>query len=231
MNAITVTVPTIPVQGAASPFPVRRIWCVGQNYADHAREMGGDPDRAPPFFFAKPGDAVVAGGGTLVFPPETTSLHHEVELVAAIGIGGRAIDPVQALDHVYGYAVGLDMTRRDLQAEAKRLGRPWALAKGFDQSCPIGTIVPASSGFDPLQGAITLSVNGMLRQSGDLSQMIWTVSEAISFLSRFVALAPGDLIMTGTPAGVGPVLPGDVVTGACDGLNDITVRYVAGDAP
>jgi fumarylpyruvate hydrolase len=229
MNAITVTVPTIPVQGAASPFPVRRIWCVGQNYAEHAREMGGDPDRAPPFFFAKPGDAVVPGGGTLVFPPETASLHHEVELVVAIGIGGRAIDPVQALDHVYGYAVGLDMTRRDLQAEAKRLGRPWALAKGFDQSCPIGTIVPASSGFDPLKGAITLTVNGVLRQSGDLSQMIWTVAEAIAFLSRFVALAPGDLIMTGTPAGVGPVLPGDVVTGACDGLGDITIRYVAGD--
>lgn len=231
MNAITVTLPTIPVQGAASPFPVRRIWCVGQNYADHAREMGGDPDRAPPFFFAKPGDAVVPGGGTLVFPPETASLHHEVELVVAIGIGGRAIDPVQALDHVYGYAVGLDMTRRDLQADAKRLGRPWALAKGFDQSCPIGSIVPAGGGFDPRHGAITLTVNGVLRQSGDLSQMIWTVAEAIAFLSRFVALAPGDLIMTGTPAGVGPVLPDEVVTGACEGLGDITVRYVSGDAP
>lgn len=231
MHAITVSVPTIPVQGSASPFPVRRIWCVGQNYADHAREMGGDPDRAPPFFFAKPGDAVVPGGGTLVFPPETASLHHEVELVVAIGIGGRSIDPVQALDHVYGYAVGLDMTRRDLQAEAKKLGRPWALAKGFDQSCPIGSIVPAGAGFDPSHGAITLTVNGVLRQSGDLSQMIWTVAEAIAFLSRFVALAPGDLIMTGTPAGVGPVLPGDVVTGTCEGLGDITVRYVAGDAP
>ncbi|NPD67590.1 fumarylacetoacetate hydrolase family protein [Lichenicola cladoniae] len=231
MHAITVLVPTIPVQGSASPFPVRRIWCVGQNYADHAREMGGDPDRAPPFFFAKPGDAVVPGGGTLVFPPETASLHHEVELVVAIGIGGRSIDPVQALDHVYGYAVGLDMTRRDLQAEAKKLGRPWALAKGFDQSCPIGGIVPAVAGFDPSHGAITLTVNGVLRQSGDLSQMIWTVAEAIAFLSRFVALAPGDLIMTGTPAGVGPVLPGDLVTGTCEGLGDITVRYVAGDAP
>jgi fumarylpyruvate hydrolase len=231
MHAITVPVPTIPVQGSASPFPVRRIWCVGQNYADHAREMGGDPDRAPPFFFAKPGDAVVPGGGTLVFPPETASLHHEVELVVAIGIGGRSIDPVQALDHVYGYAVGLDMTRRDLQAEAKKLGRPWALAKGFDQSCPIGSIVPASAGFDPSHGAITLTVNGAMRQSGDLSQMIWTVAEAIAFLSRFVALAPGDLIMTGTPAGVGPVLPDDVVTGTCEGLGDITVRYVAGDAP
>ena len=224
--AITVPVPTIPVQGEATAFPVRRIWCVGRNYAEHAREMGGDPDRTPPFFFAKPADAVVPGGGTLLFPLQTSSLHHEVELVVAIGVGGEDIAASRALDHVFGYAVGLDMTRRDLQAEAKRLGQPWALAKGFDQSCPIGAIVPAA-GFDPGRGAIGLTVNGAARQSGDLSEMIWPVPDAIAFLSRFVALAPGDLIMTGTPAGVGPVLPGDVVTGACDGLGEITVRYVA----
>ena len=229
----TVPVPTVPVQGEAAAFPVRRIWCVGRNYAEHAREMGSDPERTPPFFFAKPADAVVPGGGTLVFPPQTAALHHEVELVVAIGVGGQDIEASRALEHVYGYAVGLDMTRRDLQAEAKRLGQPWAFAKGFDQSCPIGTIVPAASGFDPTNGAIGLTVNGTQRQSGNLSDMIWPVQDAIAFLSRFVALAPGDLIMTGTPAGVGPVLPGDVVTGACDGLGEITVRYVAcrtGDA-
>ena len=225
-NTITIPLPTIPVQGEAAAFPVRRIWCVGRNYADHAREMGSDPDRTPPFFFAKPADAVVPGGGTLVFPSQTSSLHHEVELVVAIGVGGEEIAASEALQHVYGYAVGLDMTRRDLQADAKRLGQPWALAKGFDQSCPIGAIVPAATGFDPTSGAIGLTVNGRQRQSGDLSEMIWPVSEAVAFLSRFVVLAPGDLIMTGTPAGVGPVLPGDVVTGTCAGLGEITVRYV-----
>lgn len=227
-TTITVRMPTVPVRASTEPFPVRRIWCVGQNYADHTREMGGDPDRAPPFFFAKPGDAVVPGGGTLDFPPQTGSLHHEVELVVAIGTGGRDIAPGQALSHVFGYAVGLDMTRRDLQAEAKALGRPWAFAKGFDESCPIGEIVPVAAIGHPDQGPITLTVNDAVRQSSDLSQMIWPVPEAIAFLSRFVALAPGDLIMTGTPAGVGPVLPGDVVTGSCAGLGSITVTYRAG---
>ncbi len=227
LEAIAVQVPMVPVAGKAAGFPVRRIWCVGQNYADHTREMGGDPDRAPPFFFSKPADAVVPGGGTLAFPSETQSLHHEVELVVAIGRAGRDIAPEQALDHVYGYAVGLDMTRRDLQAEAKRLGRPWAFAKGFDESCPISPIVPASHCGHLRAGAITLSVNGAPRQAGDLAQMIWSVPDAIAFLSRFVALAPGDLIMTGTPAGVGPVRPGDVVTGACAGVGDVTVTYQA----
>ena len=227
LDGIAVQVPVVPVAGEAAGFPVRRIWCVGQNYADHAREMGGDPDRAPPFFFSKPADAVVPGGGTLAFPSQTQSLHHEVELVVAIGRAGRDIAPEQALDHVYGYAVGLDMTRRDLQAEAKRLGRPWAFAKGFDQSCPISPIVPASHCGHPQAGAITLSVNGTPRQAGDLAQMIWPVPEAIAFLSRYVALAPGDLIMTGTPAGVGPVQPGDVVTGACAGIGNVTVTYQA----
>ena len=227
LESIAVQVPMVPVAGKAAGFPVRRIWCVGQNYADHTREMGGDPDRAPPFFFSKPADAVVPGGGTLAFPSETQSLHHEVELVVAIGRAGRDIAPEQALDHVYGYAVGLDMTRRDLQAEAKRLGRPWAFAKGFDESCPISPIVPASRCGHLRVGAITLSVNGAPRQAGDLAQMIWSVPDAIAFLSRFVALAPGDLIMTGTPAGVGPVRPGDVVTGACAGVGDVTVTYQA----
>jgi fumarylpyruvate hydrolase len=220
-----VAVPTVPVSGSDASFPVRRIWCVGQNYADHAREMGSDPDRAPPFFFAKPADAVVPGGGALPFPVATGDLHHEIELVVAIGRGGAAIAAADALDHVFGYAVGLDMTRRDLQAEAKKQGRPWAFAKGFDQSCPIGAIVPAERIGHPARGAISLSVNGTLKQSGDLSQMIWPVAEAINFLSRFVSLAPGDLIMTGTPAGVGPVRPGDTLHGRCEGVGEIVVRY------
>ncbi len=228
----TVAQPVVPVRGHPTPFPVRRIWCVGQNYADHAREMGADPDRAPPCFFSKPGDAVVPGGGTLDFPSQTAELHHEVELVAAIGVGGHDIDPARALSHVFGYAVGLDMTRRDLQAAAKQAGRPWSFAKGFDESCPIGAIVPAEAIGYPVSGAITLSVAGQLRQSGDLADMIWPVADAIAFLSRFVALAPGDLIMTGTPAGVGPVRPGETVTGACAGpgfdLGEITVTYREG---
>ncbi len=223
----SVTVPVVPVAGTDTPFPVRRIWCVGQNYAEHAREMGGDPDRAEPFFFSKPADAVVPGGGMLPYPTQTASLHHEVELVVAIGVGGEEIAPERALLHVFGYAVGLDMTRRDLQAEAKRNGRPWALAKGFDQSCPLGAIVPVARSGHPDRGAITLTVDGVLRQSGDLSQMIWSVGEAIAFLSRFVSLQPGDLLMTGTPAGVGPVRPGEVVTGACAGVGEVTVSYRA----
>ena len=224
---IVVTIPTIPVAGAETPFPVRRIWCVGQNYAEHTREMGGDPDRTPPFFFSKPGDSVVPGGGLLDYPSQTRSLHHEVELVVAIGTGGRDIAPEHALDHVFGYAVGLDMTRRDLQADAKKAGRPWAFAKGFDESCPISPIVAVAQSGHPDRGSITLSIDGVVRQSGDLSQMIWSVPEAISFLSRFVTLAPGDLIMTGTPSGVGPVLPGEVMTGACAGVGEITVTYRA----
>ncbi len=222
-----VIVPVVPVAGSDLSFPVRRVWCVGQNYAEHAQEMGGDPDRAAPFFFSKPADAVVPGGGVLPYPLQTASLHHEVELVVAIGVGGEEIAPERALDHVFGYAVGLDMTRRDLQAEAKRSGRPWALAKGFDQSCPISAILPVAEAGHPNHGAITLAVDGVLRQSGDLSQMIWGVGEAIAFLSRFVSLQPGDLLMTGTPAGVGPVRPGEVLTGACAGVGEIVVSYRA----
>ena len=219
--------PSLAVSGTEARFPVRRIWCVGQNYAEHAREMGGDPDRAPPFFFAKPGDAVVPGGGALPFPVKTANLHYEVELVVAIGIGGRDIPADQALSHVYGYALGLDMTRRDLQAAAKKAGRPWALAKGFDQSCPIGPVAPVATIGHPERGAITLSVNGEIRQQGDVSDMIWPVADIISQLSAFVALAPGDLIMTGTPAGVGAAQPGDVLHARCVGVGTLDVTYEA----
>ena len=222
----TVEIPSVPVVGGDAMFPVRRIWCVGQNYADHAREMGGNPDREPPFFFAKPCDAVVPGGGALPFPVATANLHHEVELVVAIGGNGSQRSPGDALDLVFGYAVGLDMTRRDLQAEAKKLGRPWALAKGFDQSCPISPIAPAAMIGHPKRGRISLGVNGATRQDGDLADMIWPVADAIAYLSRFVALAPGDLLMTGTPAGVGPVVAGDVLVGECEGVGRIEVRYV-----
>ncbi|GBQ92778.1 fumarylacetoacetate hydrolase [Gluconacetobacter liquefaciens] len=217
--------PSLAVTGTEARFPVRRIWCVGQNYAEHAREMGGDPDRAPPFFFAKPGDAVVPGGGALPFPVKTANLHYEVELVVAIGTGGRDIPADQALSHVYGYALGLDMTRRDLQAAAKKAGRPWALAKGFDQSCPIGPVAPVTTIGHPERGPIALSVNGEIRQQGDVSDMIWPVADIISQLSAFVALAPGDLIMTGTPAGVGPVQPGDVLHARCVGAGTLDVTY------
>ena len=221
----TVATSTILVADGIDRFPVRRIWCVGRNYPEHAREMGHDPDREPPFFFSKPADAVVPGGD-LPFPVATRELHPELELVAAIGRAGHDLDPARALDHVWGYAIGLDMTRRDLQAEAKRLGRPWALAKGFDRSCPIGPVYPVSRVGHPTSGAITLRVDGELRQRGDLSDMIWPVAEALSFLSRFVSIEPGDLLMTGTPPGVGPVRPGQRLVGHCDPVGEIALRYL-----
>jgi len=208
-------------------FPIRRVYCVGRNYADHAREMGHDPDREPPFFFSKPADAVVPTGLTLPFPAMTDDLHHEIELVVAIGVSGENILQARALEHVYGYAVGLDMTRRDLQATAKKLGRPWDLAKGFDRSAPCSPVRPATVIGHPSSGAIGLRVNGSIRQDGDLAQQIWRVEEVIEHLSRFVALAPGDLIMTGTPAGVGPVAPGDVLEGRVAGVGEVSVRYEA----
>ncbi len=217
---------TVPVAGEASVYPVRRIWCVGRNYADHAREMGHDPDREPPFFFSKPANAAVPGG-SLPFPGQTKDLHHEVELVVALAKGGKDIPVETALEHVYGYAIGLDMTRRDIQAEAKKLGRPWELAKGFDQSCPISPIVPAARIGHPTQGKIEITVNGKVQQTGDMNQMIWSVPEAIAYLSRFVELQPGDLIMTGTPAGVSAVKPGDTMHGTCEGVGEVTVTYTA----
>jgi fumarylpyruvate hydrolase len=220
----SVIIPTVAITGSTERFPVRRIFCVGQNYAEHTREMGGDPTRQAPFFFAKPADAVVDSGAELAFPSETTDLHHEVELVIAIGTGGSNISVEAASAHIFGHAVGIDLTRRDLQAVAKAAGRPWDMAKGFDQSAPTGAITP---GVPPDAAAITLTIDGETRQSGNLDQMIWNTAEIIATLSRFVALAPGDLIFTGTPAGVGPILPGQAVRGEIAGLEPVDVRYRA----
>ncbi|MBT2502516.1 fumarylacetoacetate hydrolase family protein [Curtobacterium sp. ISL-83] len=216
--------PTVPTT-TGGRFPVRRVFCVGRNYAAHAREMGHDPDREPPFFFTKPADAVVTDGADTPYPPQTGRLEHEVELVVAIGTGGSNIAAADALTHVWGYAVGLDLTRRDLQAEAKRLGRPWDGAKAFDGSAPVGAITPAAD-VDPTAGAIRLAVDGQVRQSGDLSDQIWSVAETLAALSQSVALAPGDLVMTGTPEGVGVLLRGDVVEGTIEGIGTVTTRIV-----
>jgi fumarylpyruvate hydrolase len=218
-------VTTVPVDGTDTEFPVGRIFCVGRNYAEHAIEMGHDPDREPPFFFMKPGDAVVPTHSTLPFPSVTKELHHEIELVAALAEGGADIASQEALSHVFGYAVGLDMTRRDLQAQAKKAGRPWDMAKGFDRSAPMSPVRPASQIGHPEKGAIWLRINGETRQEGDLAQQIWTVPETIAYLSTLVELRPGDLVMTGTPSGVGPVRPGDRLEGHIDGVGDLTVSY------
>jgi len=218
------TLPTVPTS-TGGRFPVRRVFCVGRNYAAHAREMGHDPDREPPFFFTKPADAVVPDDADTPYPTMTERLEHEVELVVAIGTGGSEITVDDALAHVWGYAVGIDLTRRDLQAEAKRLGRPWDTAKGFDASAPVGVVVPAAE-VDPTVGAIELRVNGELGQSGDLSDQIWSVAETIAELSRFVALAPGDLLMTGTPEGVGVLERGDVLVGSIAGVGSVRTRIV-----
>lgn len=210
--------PSVAVAGEAARFPVRRIFCVGRNYAAHAREMGKDPDREPPFFFTKPGDAVFDAGAEIPFPTGTQDLHHEGELVAAIGKGGRDIGEAEALAHVWGYAAGNDLTRRDLQAEAKEMGRPWDMAKGFDASALCGPLVRAAEAGDMASGSIRLSVNGTVRQDADLSELIWSLPEVIAFLSRLVALAPGDLIYTGTPAGVAALQPGDACETVIEGL-------------
>lgn len=210
--------PALPIAGSDQTFPLRRVYCVGRNYAAHAREMGADPDREPPFFFSKPADAVVPASGTLPYPPATQELHHEVELVVALKGGGANIAPEQALDLVWGYAVGLDLTRRDLQAVAKKEGRPWDMAKGFDASAPCSPLQRLSCTDHPQAGRIWLEVNGQPRQEGDLNEMVWPVADVISHLSRFVTLAPGDLIFTGTPAGVGALVPGDQVRGGVDGV-------------
>jgi fumarylpyruvate hydrolase len=214
----------VPVQGGGF-FPVRRVYCVGRNYAEHVKEMGNDL-RDPPFFFEKPADAIVIDNAPIAYPPQTHDFHHEIELVVAIGKDGIDLSPESALEHVFGYSIGLDMTRRDLQAEAKKQGRPWTMAKGFDQSAPIGQIVPASAIGHPKSGAITLTVNGTLRQSGDLAEQIWSVPETIAFLSRFVALKAGDLVMTGTPAGVSAVVRGDVLEGSIDGIGTIKAEII-----
>jgi fumarylpyruvate hydrolase len=220
----------IPVAGTDQQFAVRRIYCVGRNYEAHAREMGHDPEREPPFFFCKPADAVVyaAPGQTARFPypSQSQDVHYEMELVAAIGKQGRDIAPQQALEHVYGYALGLDMTRRDLQAQMKKMGRPWDIGKGFDASAPLGTIHPVSAIGHPAAGAIWLKVNGVDRQRSDISQLIWSVAETVAYLSTLFELFPGDLIYTGTPEGVGPIVRGDLMQGGVDGVGEIAVAVV-----
>lgn len=209
--------PTVAVEGRGPHFPVRRIFCVGRNYPEHSREMGFT-DRAPPFFFTKPADAVMPSGSAVPYPPRTLNLHHEVELVVALGRGGRDVLVSDALELVFGYAVGNDLTRRDVQAAAKDAGRPWDTAKGFDHAAPLSPIVPAMSCGHPDSGRIWLEVNGELRQQGDLADMIWSVPEVIAELSTWFELAPGDLIFTGTPAGVGPLVAGDRVQGGVEGV-------------
>src|SRR6202790_365282 len=217
---------TIPVEGTLELFPVRRIFCIGRNYAEHAREMGGDPHREPPFFFTKPADAVVPMGGQLSFPLATQDLHYEVELAVALKGGGRQLSAAAAQALIFGYAVALDMTRRDMQAQAKRLARPWDMAKGFDQSCPISALRPAASASAALRGELLLSVNGETRQRGDLSDMIWSPSECLAVLSTMVELRAGDLLLTGTPAGVGPVAAGDVLEARCALTPGLQVHYL-----
>jgi len=202
-------------------FPVRRIFCIGRNYAEHAREMGHDPTREPPFFFTRPADALVISGAETPYPPATNDLHHEIELVVAIGREAKGIAAEAALDHVWGYAAGIDLTRRDLQAEAKKMGRPWDMAKGFDFSAPIGDLAPASRIGHPANARITLAVNGTTRQDGDVADMIWPVPEAIAYLSTLVTLMPGDLIFTGTPAGVSAIVRGDRLEGEIQGVGTV----------
>ena len=223
-------VSSVPVaktaEGGGGAFPVRRIFCVGRNYADHAREMGADPDRELPFFFTKPADALVINNADMPYPTLTSNLHHEMELVVAIGKGGKSIAEADALSHVWGYAAGLDMTRRDLQNAAKKEGKPWDMGKGFDHSAPIGTLVPASAFPNPTAGKIELKVNGTVRQTSDLSKLIWSVAETIAYLSNLVELAPGDLIFTGTPEGVAAVVKGDLLEGTVEGVGTVTVKIV-----
>jgi fumarylpyruvate hydrolase len=216
---------TLGVAGRDERFPVNRIFCVGRNYAAHAREMGKDPDRDPPFFFMKPANAAVdaAGRTTVPYPPKTGNYHHEIELIVAIGKGGRDVAAADALQHVYGYAVGLDMTRRDLQLEARDKGRPWEFGKSFALSAPIGPIHRVQDIGHPHEAAISLKVNGQPRQASDIAKLIWSVSECIAYLSEYEALEAGDLIMTGTPEGVNAVVPGDEMRGAIDGLGEIVV--------
>jgi fumarylpyruvate hydrolase len=215
-------IPTIAITGSDARFPVRRIFCVGQNYAEHAREMGSDPDRPAPFFFSKPADAVVETGTRLPFPSKTAELHHEVELVIALGAGGADVKPVDAPAMIFGHAVGIDLTRRDLQSQAKKAGRPWDMSKGFDGSAPVG---PLMRGLPPFQGTISLTVDDRVRQSGDLRDMIWGVAEIIAQLSSYVAVAAGDLIFTGTPAGVGAIQRGERVRGSIAGVESIEVTF------
>ncbi|MCZ4092624.1 fumarylacetoacetate hydrolase family protein [Sinorhizobium psoraleae] len=216
----------LPISGSLVGFPVRRVYCVGRNYAAHAIEMGHDPDREPPFFFQKNPNNLLPPGANFPYPPRSSDVHHEVELIVALRSGGADVPVEEAVSHVYGYAVGIDFTRRDLQAEAKKAGKPWAAAKAFEHSAPVSEIVPAEAIGHPANGNIWLKVNGELRQQGDLEQMIWKVPEIIAELSGTFTLAPGDVIMTGTPAGVGPVRRGDIVTCGVDGVAALSVTVI-----
>jgi fumarylpyruvate hydrolase len=219
--------PTVAIANTAQKFPVRRIFCVGRNYAAHAREMGGNPDREPPFFFMKPADTVVDTGATIPYPPETNNLHFEMELVVAIATGGVNIPAAEAPNHIFGYAAGIDLTRRDLQDAAKQAARPWDWAKGFDNSAPCGPINPATTIGHPKTGNIWLAVNGETKQNADIADLIWPVPDIISFISASITLAPGDLIFTGTPAGVGPAQRGDTLTGGIEGVGTIEITLAA----
>ncbi len=226
--------PSVAVVDQDARFPVRRIFCVGRNYAKHAREMGADPERQPPFFFSKPADAVVDASvgqaAAVPYPPQTEDFHHEIELAVALATGGANIPVAQALDHVFGYAVALDLTRRDLQRAAREKGHPWDFGKAFDHSAPIAAVHPAGQVGHPSGGRIWLSVDGEVRQDADLDELIWPIPDVISILSRSITLAPGDLILTGTPAGVGPLLPGQTVRGGIAGLDDIELRITGAAA-
>ncbi len=218
--------PTLPVVGRDDRFPIHRIYCVGRNSAAHAVEMGCDPDREPPFFFQKNPDTVVPNGGKCPYPDKSSDVHHEIEMVIALSSGGTDIPKESAMECVYGYAVGIDMTRRDLQGQAKKMGRPWEVGKAFESSAPCGAVVPASRIGHPQRGAVWLDVNDQRRQSGDLEQLIWKTPEIIGYLSGLFKLAPGDLIYTGTPAGVGPVQQGDRLHGAVEGIGEIRISVV-----
>jgi len=219
--------PSVPVRGSRQRYAVSRIFCVGRNYAAHAREMGGDPDREPPFYFTKPANALVPSGSTIPYPPGTKNYHYEMELVVAIGAPVFKVTPEAAKAAVWGYAAGLDMTRRDLQNEAKKTGRPWDTGKGFENAAVITELVRASEAGPLEKGAITLAVNGEEKQRGDLSDLIWSVAEVVANLSQFYHLKAGDLIYTGTPEGVGPVVPGDVITGQIEGLAELSLTIGA----
>jgi len=223
MNIFEVSQPKVKIEGGEQRFPVRRIYCVGRNYAAHSREMGADPDREAPFFFLKATDTIVEDGARIAYPPRTNDLHHEVELVVAIGAAGRDVAIRDARSLILGYAVGIDFTRRDLQSEAKNLRRPWDTAKTFDGAAAISALRPSTGTVHPESGRIWLSVNDRLRQDGDLRQLIWSVPETIAELSTLFALAPGDLVYTGTPAGVAAVVPGDRISAAVEGIGELHV--------
>jgi fumarylpyruvate hydrolase len=214
---------TIPIEGSDQVFPVRRVYCIGRNYAAHAIEMGHDPNRESPFFFQKNPDNLYVGAA-FPYPEQTSDVHHEIEMIVALKSGGTNIPVDKALDHVWGYGVGLDMTRRDLQGIAKEMGRPWEIGKAFEKSAPISALKPASKVGHPSSGLVQLMVNGTAKQTGDLNQMIWKVPEMISYLSDYFELAAGDVIMTGTPSGVGPVVKGDVMECHVEGVGDLTVK-------